>query len=86
MAATVVRMDVLHARIHRVRLLQLMASWRSRALPDVLLIDCPRCHDQYFADAEREVEPFLLQEARWAARVQLAQECPDHPHRFIVDV
>ena len=79
-------MDFLHARIHRVRLLQLLASWRSRGMPavTVLLIDCPRCHDQYFADAERDVEPFILQEARWAARVRLAQECPDHPHRFSV--
>ena len=80
-------MDFLHARIHRVRLLQLMATWRARrvGLPDVLLISCPRCRDQYFADVERNVELLALQEARWAARVRLAQECPDHPHRFTVE-
>jgi hypothetical protein len=51
---------------------------------DVLLIGCPRCRDQYFADIEREAEPLALQEARWAARVRLAEECPDHSHWFVV--
>ena len=80
-------MDFLHARIHRARLLQLLVSWRSYGQPvfNVLLISCPRCRDQYFADVERDVELLTLQEARWAARVRLAQECPDHPHRFTVE-
>ena len=80
-------MDFLHARIHRVRLLELMRVWRGQGLPvpHILLISCPCCRDQYFADVEREAEPLALQEAQWAARVRLAEECPDHPHRFAVE-
>ena len=54
-------------------------------VPEPLLITCPRCGDEFFADiGPDEGEPRWLEEDEWEATVRLEGECPDHAHRFFV--
>ncbi len=51
--------NLLMARVHRGRYRQVVASigLLVAEVPDVALIACPRCGDEYFADLERGAEP-----------------------------
>ncbi len=79
-------MDFLHARIHHARLRELSATGEAPAdfAHDVVFVHCPTCGDAYFADLNPWDEPRLLDEEEWAAQTHLADECPDHAHRFTV--
>ena len=75
------------ARIHRARLRELVAAHGIPAelVPEPLVIACPRCGDEFFADiGPDEGEPRWLEEDEWEATVRLEGECPDHAHRFFV--
>lgn len=52
--------------------------------PEPVMIACPRCGDDYFADLAPYEEPATLEEDEWAALVRLEVECPDHAHRFTI--
>jgi len=59
-------------------------SERHEALP-LVMVGCGVCHEWFFADAaslapESKDEGMLIQAER-----RLAQECPDHAHKFTID-
>lgn len=70
-------MQLLHARVHRTRLRELIAAVPvfGDQSPEPLMIACPACGDEFFAD---------LEALEWGALVRLEGECPDHAHRFAV--
>lgn len=79
-------MQVLHARIHRARLRELIAAvpvFGDRP-PEPVILSCPTCGDEFFADLAPYEEPFDLEELEWEALTWLDRECPDHAHRFEV--
>ncbi len=46
-------------------------------------VTCPRCRTLYFAE-QRPLEDDEVETDVADARLRLAWECPDHPHRFSV--
>ena len=54
--------------------------------PDIVPVDCPRCQAGYVAERAIDDEPWDLEACEWAALVRLDRECPDHPHRFVVEL
>ena len=76
-----------HARLHRARLRELVTGHAIPAelVAAPLLIACPRCGDEFFADlGPDESEPRFYESDEWEAVVRLDRECPDHAHRFAV--
>ena len=75
------------ARLHRYRLRQLVAGegLPPDLVPEPLIIACPRCDAEYFADLEPTAgEPLMLEPDEWEAVSRLEDECPNHAHRFHV--
>jgi hypothetical protein len=80
-------MQFKHCGVHHQEFDSLVRSARSvrgtSGFPIVL--GCRRCHQWYFSDlAPAEMPPELARILVKAERV-LAEECPDHPHRFEVE-
>ena len=76
-----------HARLHGHRLRALTHG--DPLVGDLLLrlvvVICPRCDVEYFADVEPSEDPTELELPMGAALTRLEGECPDHAHRFVVD-
>ncbi len=70
----------LHAVLHRDRLRLL---WQNELLK-LLVVICPKCGDEFFADLEPSDDPSELEEESCEALTRLESECPDHAHRFVV--
>ena len=79
-------MQFLHAQPHLYRLRELITSVPvfGERPPEPVVIRCPRCLDQWFADLEPYEELSDLEELEWEAQAKLFKECPDHSHRFTV--
>lgn len=76
------------AAAHRAHLREIIAAaGRPReAVPlEPVLITCPRCALEYFADLALGEESLTLEADEWAARARLDRECPDHAHRSTVE-
>lgn len=54
--------------------------------PMVLHVACPGCSQDYVAELGEDVDPWDMEESEYKAIVRLHDECPDHPHRFVVQV
>jgi hypothetical protein len=71
--------DILHAIIEEL-------SATGEQAPDPLIVACPRCEDQFFADFTPYDELLALEEIERATLQRLEHECPGHAHRFEVRV
>ena len=69
-----------NAVLHRDRIRLL---WQNEPLKLVLVI-CPKCGDEFFADLESSGDPSELDDESCEALTRLERECPDHAHRFVV--
>ena len=76
----------LHARLHGNRLQDLACreSLGGDPLVPLVVVFCPRCAIDYFADIAPDDDPTGLKLETWAAVRRLDRECPDHAHRFVV--
>ena len=59
---------------------------RPKQGPAVIQVDCPTCGLDYAAELEPGVDAWELESCESKATVRLGLECPDHPHRFVVEL
>ena len=82
----------LHSGVHRAFLRDLTRQFpvAGEVSPELFVVQCPQCRTDYFANPLREVPPLAQLAARRtiraAARMRLERECPDHTHRFDIDL
>ena len=85
-------MQFLHSGVHRAFLRDLMRPFpvAGEVPPELFVVQCPQCRTDYFANPLREVPALALLATRRAiratVRTRLAGECPDHTHRFDIDL
>ena len=80
-------MRFLQTHIHRNEHTQLMATPVSGQQPSLACLDieCPRCGLPYFSPVPVTVSPRALRWLQAEGKRHLLKECPDHPHRFVVE-
>ena len=77
-------MDVFHARLHLARIRQALEA-ESSGVSALAIIRCPGCHAPYVLEVGRDTTSWRLRDAERAIFARLLTDCPDHPHRFMIE-
>ncbi len=81
-------MRFLLASLYRPQYREIIGRLNAPSDPDpmVLHVECPKCGQDNVAEPEPGTDVWELKDCEYKATVRLNQECPDHPHWFMVQL